>query len=245
MRLGKLPPKFSVKALRIERYLDLPALPAPPASRIWSAKVSRIGMMLNDQLGCCAIAGPGHQIETWSANNGQEIVVPDSAILKAYEAVGGYRPEHPETDGGCILRDMLDYWRKAGIFGNRILAHADVPLGNRAMTETCINLFGGSIIGVALPLSAQTQEIWTVVRGSASAWAGSWGGHCVDVVDYDPLYISFFSWGKLMKMTWDFFFEYCDENHAVVSSAWAMPGKVAPSGFALPALLADVQRVAA
>ena len=51
-----------------------------------------------------------------------------------------------------------------------------------------IALFGGVYIGLALPLTAQNQDVWDVVpNGGANAEEGSWGGHCVYVPKYDTV----------------------------------------------------------
>jgi hypothetical protein len=244
MKLGKLPPVFDSRTLRLAKYVDLAAIPPAPKSRSWVGGIKAFGAMLNDQLGDCAIADPGHQIQIWSAANGKEITVPDLAILAAYEAVSGYNPADPNTDRGCVMVDVLNYWRKTGIGGHIIAAYADIAPKHTPMVKTALNLFGGLSVGVALPISAQTQSTWKVVRGPNSA-PGSWGGHAICIVAYDATYLTCVTWGKLLRMTWGFFNTYCDEAHAVLSADWAVPGKVAPSGFNLSALQADLSAVTA
>ena len=46
-----------------------------------------------------------------------------------------------------------------------------------------------------------------------------------------------------MKMTWNFWNIYCDEAYAVLSPDWIGQAKLAPSGFDLAALEADLAAV--
>src|SRR4051812_17423635 len=92
--LGKLPPRYDARTLRLEHYLDLSALPPPPLECDWTAKVgAKWGMMLNDRIGDCAIAAPGHMMMAWTANAGRPFVPTDAQVLAAYSAVSGYDPK--------------------------------------------------------------------------------------------------------------------------------------------------------
>jgi hypothetical protein len=74
------------------------------------------------------------------------------------------------------------------------------------------------------------MDVWLVVSGAAGK-AVSWGGHCVLVVGYDKEFMYFVSWGRVMKMTWDFYEAYCDEAYVALTASWMKPPGVAPSGF--------------
>ena len=59
-------------------------------------------------------------------------------------------------------------------------------------------MFGGVYIGLALPVTAQTQDVWDVVAGGgANAKKGSWGGHCVFVPKYDEQRIHMHHLGRV------------------------------------------------
>jgi hypothetical protein len=68
---------------------------------------------------------------------------------------------------------------------------------------------------------------------------GSLGGHCVYVVGYDPRGLTCITWGKLQRMSWNFWWAYCDESYGLLSKDWIAKGK-APSGFDATALIADM-----
>jgi hypothetical protein len=168
--------------------------------------------MMNDELGDCAIAGPGHQVQFWTAQAGKQVIIPDSAILSAYEAVGGYVPGQPNTDNGCVLVNVMDYWQKTGIGGHQIGGWAALmppPSSMSAHTSLWHKIFGheprikdtgswindfqnalyyfeGAVIGLALPSKLQGYtniETWDFVPSSdPNSQPGTWGGHCVILI---------------------------------------------------------------
>ena len=107
-------------------------------------------------------------------------------------------------------------------------------------------LFGGAYIGVELPISAQTQEVWDVPANSTPEdEPGSWGGHAIYLVAYDQKTLTCITWGQLKKMTWRWFAQYCREAYGLVAKDWLEPSGVAPSGFDLAALENDLKLVTA
>ncbi|HVR63383.1 MAG TPA: hypothetical protein VMU50_15890 [Polyangia bacterium] len=244
LKLGKKPAHHDPRTLQMANYLTLPAI--PPACD-WTGKAaSSWGMMLNDQLGDCTCAAAAHLIQAWSANAGpQEITLPDAEVLKAYEAVGHYKPGHPNTDQGAVEMDVLRYWRKHGIGGHKIRAYIGLEPKNHYHVQAAVELFGGSYIGLGLPVSAQKQKVWSVPPGGPTGTGapGSWGGHAVIIEAYDSHGLTCITWGQKKKMTWSFWDAYCDEAYALLSDVWAPKSKQAPSGFDLAALEADLKEV--
>jgi len=244
-KLGKKPARHDARTLQMANYLELPAF---PTSRDWTSKAATgWGMMLNDQLGDCTCAAVGHIIQAWSANAGpKEITLPDQAILKAYEAVGGYKPGQPGTDQGAVELDVLKYWRKTGVGGYKIDAFVALEPKSHQHIEAAVDLFGGAYIGLSLPVSAQKQTVWSVPPGGANGTGapGSWGGHAVVVEAYDLHGLTCITWGQKKRMTWSFWDTYCDEAYATLSELWA-GNKPAPSGFNLAQLKADLKEVSA
>ena len=200
-------------------------------------------MLGNDVLGDCTCAAAGHMIECWSANAGVEKVPTDSSIIAAYSSITGYDPHTGANDNGAVCLDVLNFWRKKGIAGSQISAYAALQPGNHDHVRQSLYLFGGVYLGLSLPLSAQTQKVWAVVKGPRGR-AGSWGGHAVPVVAYDAKGLTVVTWGMLKTMTWQFFSLYCDEAYALLSNDWLNAGK-SPAGFDLAALQQDLHRVAA
>ena len=246
MKLGRKPARFDPRTLRLAKYLTGALPPIPPAYQ-WSAKVPPPwGMMENDRLGDCTCAAAGHAIQTWTANSTTETTPPDSAIEAAYEDVGGYVPGQPNTDNGCCEIDVLNYWRKTGIGGHNIGAYVSIDPQNLAHVQAACVLFGGLYIGVALPLTAQTQDVWDVtdpfVPLQGDAAPGSWGGHAVFVPDYDAAGMTCVTWGALKRMTAAWWLAYCEECYAIISPDFLNQG-ISPQGFNLALLQQDLQQV--
>jgi hypothetical protein len=239
-KLGRKAIKTDTRTLMLARYFTS-ALPAPPRAADWTRGMTSWGMMLNDKLGDCTIAGIGHAVQVWSANAFQEITVSDDVILAAYEQWNGYNPVDPSTDQGGIELDVLTDWKANGLAGHRLLAFADPKAANLVEVRQSIALFGGVYIGISLPLTAQSQDVWDVVPddGSGSSAAGSWGGHAVFVPAYDANGFTCITWGQQKKMTTAFWQMYVDEAHALLSPDW-LTAKGSPSGFDLAQLEADL-----
>jgi hypothetical protein len=243
MKLGKHPAKIDSRTLRLGKYLA-PNLPAPPVSVDWFKGKTSFGMMLNDTLGDCTIAGVAHAIQVWSLNTGIERTITDARVLFLYEKWDGYNPADPSTDQGGEELRVLNLWKKYGAGGVALKSYVDPNVLNFTEIKRSIQLFGGVYIGVQLPLSAQNQPIWTVVpdNGTGSTVPGSWGGHCVFVAAYDEEGLTCITWGATLKMTWDFWKTYVDEAHCLLSADW-LTSKGSPSGLNLAQLEADLRIV--
>lgn len=243
MKLGRKAIKTDSRTLALGRYLT-PGLPPPPPAQDWTKGIAAWGMMLNDTLGDCTIAGCGHAIQVWTANTGSMVTVPDVTIENYYEQWDGYNPGDPSTDTGGIELDVLNDWQKQGFAGNALLAFADPKPENLTEVRQSIALFGGLYIGLSLPLTAQTQDVWDVVTdlGDRSSDPGSWGGHCVFVPKYDQNGFTCITWGQLKTMTVAFWKKYCDEAHTLLAQDW-LTAKGSPSGFNQAQLQADLKAI--
>jgi hypothetical protein len=243
-KLGRLPTVYDSRTLPLAKYI-LPQLPGAPSEVDFSAKVKDWGMMLNDKLGCCTIAAPGHEIQQWTANAGSQQTPPDSSILSAYEAVSGYRPGSPETDRGANMLDVLKYWRKTGIAGHKIGAFASMDPSNLDHIRAAVWIFGSAYLGIGLPISAQKQDVWDVPAGGAAGDGkpGSWGGHAVEVAGFSPKGVFVVTWGGLKLMTWNFFKTYVEEAYAIISQDFLKDGKTPNNGLDLATLKADLKTV--
>ena len=242
MKLGRKAIKTDTRTLVLGKYLK-PSLPPPPATCDWTKGITGWGMMMNDTLGDCTIAGVGHAIQVWSANNGGIQTVPDGTIEQMYSQWDGYVVGDPSTDNGGIELDVLNDWQKQGFAGHKLVAFADPLVSNLTQIQQSIALFGGVYIGVSLPITAQTQDVWDVVPGaSAKTKKGSWGGHCVFVPQYDQNGFTCITWGQLKTMTTAFWKKYVDEAHALLGQDW-LTSKGSVAGFDQAALTADLQAI--
>jgi hypothetical protein len=243
-QLGKKAAKRDPRTLKLAAYLpETP--PVAPANRSWSSAVSKWPMLSNDVLADCTIAAALHMQECWCANSKSRVCTPtNDEALEAYERVCGYDPKNADTtDNGGVILDVLNAWRKDGIGGKTIDAFVEVNRKDRNSVKLAIDFFGGLDIGILLPVSAQKQKIWRYRPDQPGFELNSWGGHSVSIVNYSAIDLTCVTWGTLMKMSWPFFDEYCDEAFAAISEDWFDQNKKTPAGLDLATLQADLKIV--
>lgn len=126
-----------------------------------------------------------------------------------------------------------------------LTAFAEVQPTQHEEVRRAIYYFGGAYIGLQLPNSAQSQDVWDVpmLGPRFNGAPGSWGGHCVNLIDYTDKGVICITWGALKMMTWKFFDTYCDEAYALLSPDWLRKG-ICPAGFAMDALQEDLAAIA-
>jgi hypothetical protein len=158
----------------------------------------------------------------------------DEEILAAYDLVDD------GVDDGAAMLDVLKMARKVGIGGNTIFGYVHVNLLDHAQARTAHTLFGGLYVGANLPAAAQSQGVWDVGDGPEFA-VGSWGGHAMYAIDYDPKGLTFVTWGRLQKATWAWVDRYCDEGWGVLEEDYVGDDNRSPQGLTLQALADDLR----
>jgi len=250
MKLGRGPVRHDRRTLRISRYL-VGTLPKLPAAFDLSKKVKTWPMYGNDKLGDCTIAATGHMIQAWTAAASILKTIAEHAVELAYWMTGNppAKTGHPggPTDDGRVELDVLTYWRNTGIGGHRIKAFASVTPRNHLHMRAGIFVLGGLYVGIALPLTAQTQTVWDVVGdGKTGASApGSWGGHAIDIVGYDSDGLIGITWGAPIRITWAFVDAYFEEAYAIVSRDYLNAKGKTPLGLDVAQLQADAAAITA
>ena len=240
-------------------YVRPRALPAPPSLVDYLKYLpSNTGAMGNDALGDCTAAGYGHAIQTWTAANGQIVTPSDDAVVDFYSGSTGYVRGDESTDNGgdeyVVTKYAVDVGMRLpdGTF-DKAAAVVSIDPSNLVHVRAAQQLFGGVYTGVELPVSAQRQGLWALqIAAGADAEPGSWGGHCIwsPYSDDSRHLFGGATWGQAKFWTYDWWLAYAAASvggacYAFVSSSWARPGVVAPSGFLLADLLADASQVAA
>ena len=223
--------------LVIEHHLDTSALPPPPAYVDRASKVADWPMYGNDSFGDCTIATVGHEIEAWSAYadvTGVPVVIPESAIVKAYSAVSGYDPVTGANDNGANIQDVLNYWRKTGVGGHHISGFAELSsLDNLTLAKQCLDIFGTVYLGINVPQSAVDQ----FHAGQPWSYTGDQnivGGHAIPVQKWgthETGEIEVVTWGQLQRMTRTFWYEYVEEAWVVFSDDWLTARSDTIEGF--------------
>jgi hypothetical protein len=246
LKLGRKPARHDARTLRLGAYLTPGELPEAPASYDSGTKVSDWGMFANDQLGDCTCAGILHMIMLWDSQDSPTPKFSDADAIALYSQLCGYVPGEPATDQGGIELDILTSWRKQPILGHSLQAYVAVNPKNWAHVKLAHWLFGSLYLGVSLPTSAQTEEVWADTSGIP----GSWGGHCVVSSGYadrqhcfDKDTLTVITWGEEKKMTRQWLAKYCDELYAPLSPTWLGSAGKAPNGFDADQLMADLTSI--
>jgi hypothetical protein len=243
LKLGRKAIKTDSRTLKLARYMT--ALPAPPASCDWTKGTTEWGMMLNDTLGDCTIAGCGHAIQVCGLNVGYTFAgetLADSVIESAYSSWDGYVPGDPSTDNGGIELDVLTDWKKSNLGGHHLLGFADPAAGNLTEVKQAITLFGGVYVGFNVPQSVMDSANDPTVVWDVNGDNTIIGGHAVFAVGYDTDTVSVISWGQVYRMTWAFWNQFVDEAHALLLATWIRNNKT-PSGFDLAGMQADLAAI--
>lgn len=249
-KLGRLKPKFDRRTLQFAKYFS--TLPYVPQTSHW-LNAPPLGMLMNDSIGDCTIAGIGHAQRIWSKQNNIDYAMTDAQALEAYIAVTalenngvGYNPSTGENDNGCACLDVLKYARNTGIGGQKIGPYVQVDVSNHSHVEHAQFWFGGLYIGINMPVSAQSQPtMWDVPKGGLTGpgTPGSWGGHCTFECGCSPIGLDTVTWGERITMTWNFWDAYVEECYAIISPDFVANPVKAPNGLNMQALIADLALV--
>jgi hypothetical protein len=222
-----------------------PAAPTPETV-LWGKGVTDWGMMGNDHVGDCTVAAAGHAILAWTAEtDATPIAMSTGEALAAYAAITGYTPDDPASDRGAYCAEVLGYWAVSGLAvpgggPDTLSGAAAFPPADLASLRRAVAEFGVVYAGLALPLSAASEEVWQSTRDAP----GSWGGHCVALVGYDAEGPVAVSWGALKRMSWAFWQTYAEEAYALLSRDWIGARGRDPAGYDWPALAAALAALA-
>jgi hypothetical protein len=242
-RFGKHPPKVDYRTLRLRDYLTS-ALPAPPASYNVLTEVyaklhvtdptKLFPMDGNDSLGDCTIAGLAHAETVYRGMVGKERIMSKAAVVKLYMHLTG------GVDSGLNELDVLNYWRKHSVSGDKILAFASIDPKNHTHIEQSIKLFGGVYLGFQVQENCiqdfNAHKPWTPGRLTQD-------GHAIYAVGYDKNGVTVLTWGNTQQGTWAWWDECVDEAYAILPPEAKKPD-FAP-GFSIAQLEADLGDVAA
>jgi hypothetical protein len=249
LKLGRKAVAADPRTLQLAKYLDRTQLPPIPATADFVSDVPAWPMYGNDQLGDCTCAAAGHMIEAWTYSAGTDKTPVEADVETMYWETGSPpaasgTPGSPADDGREEVQ-VLNYWRQTGLGGDTIGAYAAVDPTNHADMQAAVYLFGGVYLGVALPKTAQTQQVWDVVTHArhADTAPGSWGGHAVPCHAYDQSAMTVITWGAPLQATWAFNDKYVDEAYAIISNDILKGGGTTINGFNLSQLQADLAAI--
>lgn len=248
MKLGKTPARANSISFRLRDYLSLATLPTPPTKFGHQSLINSNawGMLGNDTVGDCVIAGAGHETMLWNREANKLVNISTANAISDYSAITGYNPKDPNTDQGTDMQVAASYRRKTGMLDannarHKVAAYLAITPGNKLEVKQAVYVFSAVGIGIQFPASAMDQfnagKAWTVVYGSKIE-----GGHYIPAVGYDAKYVYVVTWGKLQPMSWQFFEKYCDEGVAYVSDEMLTNGK-SLEGFSATQLASDLSEL--
>lgn len=254
-KLGKLAPKRLLSTPAFGDFLDKATTWPAVNPRGWEYAVppDKLDILANDELGDCVIAAMMHyvQAETWNTSN--PLTPTKQLTIETYSAITGYDPSQDDgqgnnpTDQGTSWTDALAYWKKHGIplldstgkeVIHRILGWASLDLGSIPQQRYACDLFGGTLMGIQCPQSAEDDTSnWVYVPGSPIN-----GGHGINREGQGGVGWHIGSWGLWIPGTWEFSLKLADEDYAVVTPNWvdSKTGQ-SPSGVDLNGLLAAMK----
>lgn len=234
--LGKLPARHDPRVPTLHSLLGGVLLPPAPAACHWNSAVKTYGMLANDQMGDCVVAAGFHQLQTWSANNGAEIVPDEPTAVMVYSELSGYDPVTHAHDTGLEIHTFLQDWVTTGFpvkqgGGNlRLGGYAALDPHDVATMRSCIYWFGGVMVGIALPADAETAftdgQPWDKIGAAAI------GGHCIEMIGYDPDYLYAITWGRVQAISPAWWLQYGDEAYPLCGQKWLTSDRT-PSGLDL------------
>lgn len=247
VRLGRVRPKALPPVPRLARYLAAGAAPTPPATVDYAGQAQNAmrRMYLNDRYGCCVISGKAHLVGVFTGNDDTQ---GDQAALEAtdQEIQSIYFYFSPR-DRGCVITEVLDYWRDRGItFGGRVTridGYVAVDHTNKLEVQVATYLFAGLTLGINLP------EEWANAARPGFVWrptrSGVVGGHDVCVVGYDEVGVQVCTWGVVGTIAWEAFTDrrWVEECYAHLSPDWYGADKVAGHGIDVARLKADLEQL--
>lgn len=248
MKIGAPPP-----ILKFGTYFNAQNLPPVPVKigRPWLIRPGDWGMLGNDTVGDCVLAGGAHETMMLCADAGAQIpfFTPGDALAD-YSAITGYVPGDESTDQGTDPAEAAKYRRTVGLLDasgarHRIDVYADLRTSDLRQLALAVSLFGIAGVGVDLPDTAMNQfnneEPWELAPGAKSL-----GGHYVPCIGRNTKGLFLFvTWGKIQAATAQWVRKYMVSGLVYFSRERLNAKGLSPQGFDLAKLNSDFAAVTA
>ena len=234
-KFGLLPGKRPVGLKDLTWYVA-GALPKPPI-KVDVPAFGDWGMLSNDRLGCCGVAGLQHGFETDATITHERETWPSAEHCADF-----YLNYTHGQDSGVVLSDFLNYVRSNPYYDHTVEAFAPVAIQDIPTLQTAINMFGFAYAGIEV--TAGMQQAF----GQHQAWSTTQlnepviGGHCVPLVGYDNTFLYCITWGGVQAITYSAWHQIATESWAIISGEFvARHGD--GRGVNIDALRADLNRL--
>lgn len=204
--------------LQLSSYMDMTALPPIPAGAFGHTNMvtSPWGMLMNDQLGCCVIAGAEHEHMLWSAESSLGMAMFNNACtIKNYSEIARYRSDQPWTDQGTDMLHAAQMRMTRGILdasGNRHKIGAALELDCTPGHLNIDQLWYAAWLFDGIGLGIHVTKSWERDFQSHKPWDAAdfhtkdiVGGHYVTGVaregDNGKFMLDVVTWGELHPIT--------------------------------------------
>jgi hypothetical protein len=158
LKTGKRPFKMHAKTLFFEKYAG-DAIPEAPEKVYWGYKVpeDQWGMLANDEVGDCVVAGAMHMDMNWTAHTGTMRTYTREQALEIYSRLTGYDPTTGANDNGLVVTDFLNFWQTEGFFGSKIDPRLDAVQSRQSqeVQSSGLALWGSSDRGTVTLFSTR------------------------------------------------------------------------------------------
>lgn len=221
-----------------------------PAKYDWGRRIKpnhNWGDYGNLKLDNCTFVTAAYQIIIWKSYKAPRIyrpgvkkIIEDYSKLIQGQRKGAKSIEALLNAGGKPLeaRKMLNYWRKNGIDGHKIVGYAKIAFNDKARqreeVKRAIYLYGGCFIGINIPRSVEKQwqenRKWTVLKrvSPGDSRRRLWFSHALLATGYSDDELRVVTFGKEESMSWEFYEKYVDEAYAVFDEKF-LSARLTPS----------------
>lgn len=234
-KLGCLPGSIPVGLRELPYYAAGPLPKAPPY--VTAPAFGDWGMLANDTLGDCGVAGLEHGFEADAT-----IVADRETFPTADQASAYYLTYTGGQDSGVVLSSYLAHVRSAGYYGHTVDSYAPVAVHDIPTLHTAIYLYGFVYTGITVTAAMQTafanHQPWTM----ATAQGSILGGHCVPLIGYDDAYLYAVTWGGVQAISYGAWHNISTESWAVLTGEFVAHNGDG-RGISLPALHSDLNRL--
>jgi hypothetical protein len=215
-KLGRNPSPYGAVQFKFSEVFNPEAL--PPAPAVFGHRLfQNWGMLANDKIGDCVVAGAMHETMIWTREHASRAATFNELnAVSTYSAIGGYVIGDASTDNGLDMAMAASYRRNTGITdANGIVHKVDAYLAIDAKNTDALlqatYLFGAVGLGVYVPSNAGDQfaeeKPWEVERNSSIL-----GGHYVPLVGRNRFgHFLIVTWGRIQACTPGWIQTYCDE----------------------------------
>jgi hypothetical protein len=223
-KMGRRPIAYYPHRMSMNRLVNDSVLPqvTVPSTTNYSpiAAESLHNVYMNDQLGCCVVAGGYHVRGNTSFNAGEGVIFTDEQVINGYSDISGYDPTKTDADGnnptdrGCNEETALSYWMNTGFpDGVKLIRAVAVDPTNVDQIKLAMYLFENLVFGAALPddwinpMPEHRGFVWDTAGDPDPA-----NGHCFIGCDLKEDGVKIDSWGMTGTITFPAIAKYCTQG---------------------------------